>query len=106
MDGGLISEAVRDGIMVAGVLGGFALLRKWLTKDLRIMKSVAFRLLRSQRVQSKALEVIAECQKTGKCNGSTDEAIASIRNDRNSIANWLRAVLLGQKPPEEDPEEE
>lgn len=101
----IVSEGIRDGIVVAVLVAGFGVTRRWLTKDLRIVKAAVFRLLRSNRVQGKALESIAECQKEGKCNGSTDAAISAVRKDRSGIANWLRAVLMGQQPPEEDEDE-
>lgn len=96
----LITEGVRTAITVAAILGGFAAMRRWLTKELRITKAAVFRLLKSNRTQGKALEAIAECQKNGRCNGETDSAIDAVRRDRTAIADWLRAALLGQVPVE------
>jgi hypothetical protein len=101
----LISEGIRDAVLVAAIIGTFGITRRWLTRELRITKAAVFRLLKSNRTQGKALEVIAECQRVGKCNGSTDEAIAAVKRDRTSIYNWLNSAAMGQVPVDDNDDE-
>lgn len=104
MDTNTIMETVYAGVVGTAIIGGFVGLRRWLVKELRIQKAAVFRLLKSNRTQGQALVAIASCQREGKCNGVTDEAITAVTKDQDSIAEWVRKAAMGVVP--EDEEEE
>ncbi len=95
-----------SGVSVTGILALMAFARKILAlpKEMMVVKAALFRLLRSNKKQGTALIIIAECQKSGKCNGDTDIAVKAVKKDQESIDTFLTNAALGKVDLKEDDE--
>jgi|GEM_PF-2834959 hypothetical protein len=99
-----IAGLIISGLVVTAILALIAFMRKifLLPKEMAVVKAAMFRLLRSNKKQGIALITIAECQKTQKCNGSTDQAISAVKDDQDKIDRFLTSASLGIVEVEKD----
>lgn len=90
---------------VGGTLVSFLIvlrvIRRLLLKELRKSQAALYRILLTERVQSKGLVALWDCmnrpRSKGRCNGETEEAIAAVKKEHEEVAKWLRAALMGQE---------
>ena len=100
------SELVLDvlsGLILTGIGALIVFGRKilQLPKKVDILNAVAIRQLKSNARQNKAIRAIAECQKAGKCNGATDEALKAMDSEESGINDFLKSVAMGKIPKED-----